>query len=125
MSSGSTFSPKYQVSIPKALRQPTGLAARPRSLRSSQKANGVLMIPVPEREALVGIARGANMDGYRDRNDRVLMRVVDTSGVDRMDRRQSALGVEVGVSSCRETDQWIVPTIVQYELSRWPDAGNV
>jgi hypothetical protein len=28
------------------------------------------MIPVPDREALVGIARGANIENYRDRNDR-------------------------------------------------------
>lgn len=34
------------------------------------KSKGVLMIPVPDREALVGIARGANLDNYRDRNDR-------------------------------------------------------
>ena len=34
------------------------------------KGKGVLMIPVPEREALVGIARGANLNNYRDRNDR-------------------------------------------------------
>jgi hypothetical protein len=30
----------------------------------------VLMIAVPNREDLVGIARGANIDNYRDRNDR-------------------------------------------------------
>jgi len=28
------------------------------------------MIPVPTREELVGIARGADVDDYRDRNDR-------------------------------------------------------
>ena len=28
------------------------------------------MIPVPDREELVGIARGANIADYRDRNDR-------------------------------------------------------
>jgi hypothetical protein len=30
-----------------------------------------LIIAAPEREELVGIARGANTDDYRDRNDRV------------------------------------------------------
>ena len=28
------------------------------------------MVPVPDREALAGMARGANTDNYRDRNDR-------------------------------------------------------
>jgi AbrB family looped-hinge helix DNA binding protein len=69
MSLGSTLSPKYQVSIPKALRQQ--LNWRPgQKLAFIAKGKGVLMIPVPEREALVGIARGANVDDYRDRNDR-------------------------------------------------------
>ena len=34
------------------------------------KEHGVLMAPVPDREALAGMARGANTDNYRDRNDR-------------------------------------------------------
>jgi AbrB family looped-hinge helix DNA binding protein len=69
MTSGSTLSPKYQVSIPKALRQ--RLNWRPgQKLAFIAKGKGVLMIPVPEREELVGIARGANLDDYRDRNDR-------------------------------------------------------
>jgi AbrB family looped-hinge helix DNA binding protein len=65
----STLSPKYQVSIPKALREQ--LNWRPgQKLAFIAKGKGVLMIPVPDREALVGIARGANIDNYRDRNDR-------------------------------------------------------
>jgi AbrB family looped-hinge helix DNA binding protein len=69
MTSGSTLSPKYQVSIPKALRQ--RLNWRPgQKLAFIAKGKGVLMIPVPERDELVGIARGANLDDYRDRNDR-------------------------------------------------------
>jgi len=65
----STLSPKYQVSIPKALREQ--LNWRPgQKLAFIAKGKGVLMIPVPDREALVGIARGANVDNYRDRNDR-------------------------------------------------------
>ena len=34
------------------------------------KADGVLMVAVPEREELAGMAREANPEGYRDRNDR-------------------------------------------------------
>ncbi|MFZ1965409.1 MAG: AbrB/MazE/SpoVT family DNA-binding domain-containing protein [Roseiarcus sp.] len=69
MTAASTISPKYQVSIPKALRDK--LHWRPgQKLAFIPKGNGVLMIPVPSREELVGIARGAKADDYRDRNDR-------------------------------------------------------
>jgi hypothetical protein len=34
------------------------------------RADGVLMVPIPEREDLAGMARGSNPEGYRDRNDR-------------------------------------------------------
>jgi AbrB family looped-hinge helix DNA binding protein len=69
MTATSKISSKYQVSIPKAVRE--RLAWRPgQKVAFIAKGKGVLMIPVPDREALVGIARGANLDNYRDRNDR-------------------------------------------------------
>jgi len=69
MKLGSTLSPKYQVSIPKAVREQ--LSWRPgQKLVFIPKGNGLLMMPAPEREAMVGIARGADLEGYRDRNDR-------------------------------------------------------
>jgi len=34
------------------------------------KIEGVLMVPVPGREEIAGMARGTNPEGYRDRNDR-------------------------------------------------------
>ena len=34
------------------------------------KPEGFVIVPVPNREDLVGIARGANTEDYRDRNDR-------------------------------------------------------
>jgi hypothetical protein len=34
------------------------------------RAEGVLMVLIPEREALAGMARGLNPDGFRDRSDR-------------------------------------------------------
>jgi AbrB family looped-hinge helix DNA binding protein len=69
MSATSTISSKYQVSIPKAVRE--RLAWRPgQRVAFIEKGHGILMIAVPDREALVGIARGANIDNYRDRNDR-------------------------------------------------------
>jgi AbrB family looped-hinge helix DNA binding protein len=69
MTATSKLSSKYQVSIPKALRE--RLAWRPgQKVAFIDKGKGVLMIRVPEREELVGIARGANLENYRDRNDR-------------------------------------------------------
>jgi AbrB family looped-hinge helix DNA binding protein len=69
MKLGSTLSPKYQVSIPKAIREQ--LAWRPgQKIVFIPKGNGVLMMRAPELEDLAGIARGANFDDYRDRNDR-------------------------------------------------------
>jgi AbrB family looped-hinge helix DNA binding protein len=69
MTAVSTISPKHQVTIPKALREK--MRWRPgQKLAFIAKGNGVLMIPVPSREELVGLTRGANVDDYRDRNDR-------------------------------------------------------
>lgn len=69
MSAASTISPKNQVTIPKALREKLGW--RPgQKLALIEKGAGVLMIPVPSREDLVGLTRGASTDDYRDRNDR-------------------------------------------------------
>lgn len=65
-----TLSAKYQISIPKAVRAE-------RRWRAGQvfafipKGDGLLLVPIPEREALAGLARGANPKNYRDRSDRV------------------------------------------------------
>ena len=69
MKHGSTLSPKYQVSIPKALREQ--LSWKPgQKVVFIPKGNGVLMIPAPELESLFGIAPGVNVEDYRDRDDR-------------------------------------------------------
>jgi hypothetical protein len=34
------------------------------------KGTGVLLVPVPKREDLFGIAKGANTEDYRDHEDR-------------------------------------------------------
>jgi AbrB family looped-hinge helix DNA binding protein len=70
MSTVTTISPKYQVSIPKALRDKLHWRPGQKLAFIPKGSNGLLMIPVPSREELVGIARGANVDDYRDRNDR-------------------------------------------------------
>jgi AbrB family looped-hinge helix DNA binding protein len=64
-----TLSSKFQISIPKEVREK-------QDWRPGQKfafistGRGVLLTPIPERHALAGIARGANVEDYRDRNDR-------------------------------------------------------
>ena len=69
MSATSKLSSKYQFSIPKAVRE--RLAWRPgQKIAFIDQGHSMLMIPVPDREALAGMAGGANTDNYRDRNDR-------------------------------------------------------
>ena len=46
-----------------------GLAAGSEN-RVLRQTGGVLVVKVPEREELAGTARGANLEGYRDRKDR-------------------------------------------------------
>jgi AbrB family looped-hinge helix DNA binding protein len=69
MSAVATVSSKFQISIPKEVRDHLGL--RPgQKVAFIAKPEGFLIVPVPKREDLAGIARGANTEGYRDRNDR-------------------------------------------------------
>lgn len=64
-----TLSSKYQISIPRQVREE-------QHWRSGQefvfipKGKGVLIMPVPELSELAGIAKGANVENYRDREDR-------------------------------------------------------
>ncbi len=64
-----TLSSKYQISIPLSVREQ-------QQWKSGQefvfipKGKGVLIMPVPELSALVGVAKGADTGNYRDREDR-------------------------------------------------------
>lgn len=64
-----TLSSKYQISIPKSVREE-------QQWQSGQqfvfipKGKGILVMPVPSLEQLKGIAAGADSTDYRDRNDR-------------------------------------------------------
>lgn len=69
MSATATLSSKFQISIPKAVREQQHWEAG-QEFVFIPKGQGVLMMPVPERGQLAGIARGAGTDGYRDRKDR-------------------------------------------------------
>jgi AbrB family looped-hinge helix DNA binding protein len=64
-----TLSAKFQISIPKAVR--SAYRWKPgQQFAFIPKGTGVLLVPVPEHEELFGIAKGANTDDYRDRQDR-------------------------------------------------------
>lgn len=65
-----TLSAKFQISIPKAIRAAQRWEAG-LTFAFIPKGTGVLLVPVPKREALAGIAKGASAVDYRDRSDRV------------------------------------------------------
>jgi AbrB family looped-hinge helix DNA binding protein len=64
-----TLSSRYQIYIPKAVREEQHWQAG-QEFVFLPKGKGVLMMPVPETAQLAGIAKGASNDGYRDRKDR-------------------------------------------------------
>ncbi len=69
MSNRATLSSKFQISIPKAVREAQHW--RPgQAFAFVPKDGGVLLVPVPEIDDLRGVAEGADTEGYRDRDDR-------------------------------------------------------
>ena len=69
MAATAILSSKFQISIPKAVREEQHWQAG-QEFVFIPKGKGVLVMPVPELEQLAGIAKGACKDGYRDRKDR-------------------------------------------------------
>lgn len=69
MAATATLSSKYQISIPKAVREAQHWESG-QEFVFIPKGKGVLVMPVPELEQLAGLANGANPEGYRDRQDR-------------------------------------------------------
>jgi len=69
MGATATLSSKFQISIPKAVREEKNWQAGQEFVFIPQDT-GVLVMPVPKLEELRGIAKGARTDGYRDREDR-------------------------------------------------------
>lgn len=69
MAATATLSRKFQISIPKAVREEQQWQAG-QEFVFIPKGKGVLVRPVPEQHQLAGIARGADKEGYRDRADR-------------------------------------------------------
>lgn len=69
MPATATLSSKFQISIPKAVReQQEWLPGQ--EFVFIPKGHGVLVMPVPEASRLRGLVRGANKNDYRDRRDR-------------------------------------------------------
>ena len=69
MNETAILSPEFRVVIPKAVRTAMNWEAG-LTLAFIPKGTGVLMVPVPQREALHGLAKGASPVDYRDRTDR-------------------------------------------------------
>jgi AbrB family looped-hinge helix DNA binding protein len=69
MSATATLSSKFQISIPKIVREEKRWKAG-QEFVFIPKGKGVLVMPVPELKQLAGIAKGARTEGYRDRKDR-------------------------------------------------------
>ena len=69
MAATATLSSKFQISIPKAVREEQHWKAG-QEFVFIPKGKGVLVMPVPELKQLVGIAKGARTNDYRDRKDR-------------------------------------------------------
>ena len=69
MQATATLSSKFQISIPKSVRDEQRWEAG-QEFVFIPKGKGVLVMPVPTLQELRGIAKGAKVDGYRDREDR-------------------------------------------------------
>ncbi|MGB4246727.1 MAG: AbrB/MazE/SpoVT family DNA-binding domain-containing protein [Pseudohongiellaceae bacterium] len=69
MTSTATLSSKYQISVPKLIRDELHWEAG-QEFVFIPKGKGVLLMPVPELAQLVGLAKGANTENFRDRQDR-------------------------------------------------------
>ena len=69
MSDTATLSAKYQISIPKRIRELRNWKPG-QQFAFIPEESGVLLVPVPTIEDLRGAAKGATITNYRDREDR-------------------------------------------------------
>jgi AbrB family looped-hinge helix DNA binding protein len=65
-----TISSKYQVVIPKPVREHMNLKPK-QKLTVIEKDNMLILIPQTSIESLRGIAAGANVNDYREKRDRL------------------------------------------------------
>jgi len=64
-----TLSSKYQISIPKHIRERMGWKPG-QEFAFFPRGKGVVLMPIPTIEEIRGVAAGADTEGYRDRDDR-------------------------------------------------------
>ena len=64
-----TLSSKFQLSIPKAIREEMQLQAG-QKFAIITKGDIISLVPIPELAEMRGIAKGADPSDYRDRTDR-------------------------------------------------------
>jgi AbrB family looped-hinge helix DNA binding protein len=69
MTALATLSSKFQISMPKEVRDAQHWEAG-QEFVFIPKGKGVLLMPVPELGQLAGMAKGADTSDYRDRQDR-------------------------------------------------------
>ena len=69
MSDITTLSSKFQISVPKSVRVAQQWQAG-QEFAFIPKGAGVMLVPVPKRSKLAGIAKGATAQDFRDRDDR-------------------------------------------------------
>ena len=69
MSATTKLSSKYQISIPKEVRDAKNWKAG-QEFAFIPKGSGILLVPVPKIEDLAGTLAGVNIQDYRDRDDR-------------------------------------------------------
>ena len=69
MANTTTLSSRFQITIPKEVRTARNWKAGQKFAFFPQGYH-LLLVPVPKVEDLRGIAKGATITNYRDRNDR-------------------------------------------------------
>ncbi len=69
MADTATLSSKYQISIPKNVRE-TQVWQKGQEFVFIPKGKGVLIMPVPTLQDLHGLAKVSDEKNYRDRDDR-------------------------------------------------------
>jgi len=69
MAAFATLSSKFQISIPKEVRDEQQWEAG-QEFAFIPKGKGVLLMPVPELKQLTGTTKGVDTSDYRDREDR-------------------------------------------------------
>lgn len=72
--SSATLSSKFQISVPKDVRDALGLVPG-QKLAFINTGTGMRLVPQPMLSSLVGLARGANTADLRDRQERPLPRL--------------------------------------------------